>query len=260
MTASTSTCFLTRAALAIALLISLGAALPLPAANRLERDFRQPPPSAQPWAYGWWLDGAASREGITADFEAMKRQGISTVLLFDAGVGGTNAPKGQLFLSDGWRELFRHTLREADRLKIDVGVNLCSGWNACGTWVTPELAAKKLVWSQATVEGPREQAVSLSLPPATTNYYRDITVLALPLRDAGGVQITNLELKAGREYAVAPSCTKLADALAADHVKDQVMQFADRSGHGMIAMPVAPLDENRRFAGRPSEDRLLQVA
>jgi len=51
-------------------------------------------------------------------------------------------------MSEGWRELFRHTLREADRLKIEVGVNLCSGWNAGGTWVTPEQAAKKLVWSE----------------------------------------------------------------------------------------------------------------
>ena len=169
-----------------AVLLPCACALPLRGASQLERDFHQPPASAQPWAYWWWLDGAASREGITADLEAMKQQGISAVLLFDAGVGGTNAPKGQLFMSEGWRALFRHTLQEADRLKIDVGVNLCSGWNAGGTGVTPELAAKKLVWSEAEIEGPGQKVLSLSTPPHATNFYRDIIVLAMPLRDAGG--------------------------------------------------------------------------
>jgi hypothetical protein len=196
-----------QAASVAVILVLLVSVRPLQGVGRLERDFRQPPASTQPWAYWWWLDGAASREGITADLEAMKQQGISAVLLFDAGVGGPKAPKGQVFMSEGWRELFRHALREADRLKIEVGVNLCSGWNAGGTWVTPERAAKKLVWSQATVEGPGKKVLNLSTPPSTTNFYRDIAVLALPLRDAGGNQITNLELKAGREYAIAPSCS-----------------------------------------------------
>jgi hypothetical protein len=216
MPSSTSNSFAGKAALVAAVLVLLACALPLQGADRLERDFHQPPPACQPWAYWWWLDGAASREGITADLEAMKQLGISAVLLFDAGVGGPKAPKGQLFMSEGWRELFRHTLREADRLKIEVGVNLCSGWNAGGTWVTPEQAAKKLVWSQATVEGLGETVLSLSTPPAATNFYHDIAVLALPLRDAGGNQITNLELKAGRQYAVAPSCSQLADALTSE--------------------------------------------
>ena len=69
--------------------------------SALERAFVRPPRSAQPWAYWWWLDGAASRDGITADFEAMKQQGIAGVLLFDAGVGGTNAPKGPVFIERG---------------------------------------------------------------------------------------------------------------------------------------------------------------
>ena len=188
----------------------------LGAASRLEQEFRRPPPSSQPWAYWWWLDGAASREGITADLEAMKRQGISGVLLFDAGVGGPKAPKGRGFMSDGWRELYRHALREADRLKIDVGVNLCSGWNAGGTWVTPELAAKRLVWSQATAEGPGERMLILNPPPDGTNYYHDIAVLALPFRGSESNQIGNLELQAGREYLNAAARDPASALFAAD--------------------------------------------
>ena len=206
----------TQAALIAAILVSLAGALPLRGAGRLERDSRQPPASTWSWVYWWWLDGAASREGITADLEAMKQQGISGAPLFDAGIGGPKAPKGSIFMSEAWRDLFRHALREADRLKIEVGVNLCSGWNAGGTWVTPERAAKKLVWSQAIVEGPGEKAVTLATPPVTADYYRDIAVLALPLRGSETNQIANLELKAGRDYVNGATCAQLADAPASD--------------------------------------------
>ena len=39
------------------------------AAEDLERGFAQPPDSAKPWAYWWWLDSNASKEGITRDLE-----------------------------------------------------------------------------------------------------------------------------------------------------------------------------------------------
>jgi len=216
------------AAVALGAWLCAGAAAQGGDPAQLARGFRQPPDSARPWAYWWWLDSAASREGITADFQAMKQQGIAGVLLFDAGEGGTNAPKGPRFMSEGWRELFRHALREADRLGLEVGVNLCSGWNAGGTWVTPELAAKKLVWSQTAVDGPGEQSLSLPRPPATANFYRDIAVLALPLRGAPTNQIANLELKAGRQYAQAPSCNQLADTLASDELPGLLPEAACR--------------------------------
>ena len=37
---------------------------------------------------------------------------------------------------------------------IVLSVNLCSGWNAGGPWVTPEHAAKKIVGAATTVKGP----------------------------------------------------------------------------------------------------------
>ena len=177
-------------------------------AAALDRAFRDPPESARPWAYWWWLDGAASLEGITADLEAMKRQGIGGVLLFDAGEGGPDAPKGPVFMSEAWRELFSARPGRADRLGLKVGVNLCSGWNAGGTWVTPELAAKKLVWSETPLEGPGEKSMLLPAPGAGTNFYRDIAVLALPVPQdqaaPGSGMITNLEVKAGARIRQRP--------------------------------------------------------
>ena len=41
--------------------------------DELSSHFSTPPDSARPWVFWFWLDGNISREGITADLEAMKR-------------------------------------------------------------------------------------------------------------------------------------------------------------------------------------------
>src|SRR5512137_2954523 len=135
------------------------------AADGLAGGFADPPDGAKPWAYWWWLDSYATKEGITRDLEEMKRQGIAGVLLFDAGEG-KGSPVGPVFMSPAWRELFKHAIREADRLGIEVGVNICSGWDAGGTWVTPEYAAKRLVYAEATATGPNDVTLSLPQPVA----------------------------------------------------------------------------------------------
>ena len=158
----------------------------------LEKDFLAPPDSARPWTYWWWLDGASSKEGITKDLEEMKAQGIAGVILFDAGSGGPPAPKGTRFMSDSWRENFRHSVRECARLGIEMGVNLCSGWDAGGPWVTREDAIKALVLSETVAEGRRAWDATLpqprlkevygvmgaTKPPDQQDWYRDIAVLA----------------------------------------------------------------------------------
>jgi len=150
-------------------------------ADQLERGFSNPPAAAKPWAYWWWLDSFATKEGITKDLEEMRRQGIAGALVFDAGEG-RGSPVGPVFMSDAWRELFKHALREAARLKLDLSVNLCSGWDAGGTWVTPEHAAKSLVWSATTVRGPGAIDQALPQPAVTNDYYRDVAVVAFPDR------------------------------------------------------------------------------
>ncbi|MGQ9591157.1 MAG: glycosyl hydrolase, partial [Planctomycetota bacterium] len=169
------------------------------AGEALAAGFFDPPDSAKPWAYWWWLDGNASEEGIVRDLEEMRRQGISGFLLFDAGEG-KGSPVGPTFLSSPWRELFGFAVREAARLGFEMGVNLCSGWNAGGTWVTPEHAAKKIVWSEVAVEGPGKLELDLPQPPLTRGHYRDVAVLAIPRREREGrPAIQHLEVKSGRK-------------------------------------------------------------
>src|SRR5947208_771516 len=124
-------------------------------ADPLELAFQNPTDSSKAWACWWWLDGAVTRAGITADLESMQQQGLSGVLIYDAGFGGPSAPKGPPFMSSEWRENFRHAVAEAARLGLQVSVNLCSGWNAGGPWVTRDDAIKHFVWQETVIEGPR---------------------------------------------------------------------------------------------------------
>jgi hypothetical protein len=157
----------------------------------LEKEFVSPPDESKPWCYWWWLNGNASKEGITRDFEEMRKQGISGALLFDAGEAASVA-RGPAFMSTEWRELFKHAVREANRCGIVLTVNLCSGWNAGGPWVTPEHAAKMLVCTQSVVNGPGRVCVALPKPATAQDFYQDIAVLAAPIPDnaASGGKIT----------------------------------------------------------------------
>ena len=52
-------------------------------ADPLETSFRHPPDSARPWVYWFPLNGNLTKEGITADLEAMERVGIGGVLYME---------------------------------------------------------------------------------------------------------------------------------------------------------------------------------
>jgi len=54
--------------------------------------FARPPQSARPWVYWFPLDGNLSREGITADLEAMQRVGIGGVLYMETAQGTPTGP------------------------------------------------------------------------------------------------------------------------------------------------------------------------
>ena len=148
-------------------------------ADNLAAQFRHPPDSARPWVYWFWLDGNITREGITADLEAMKRVGIGGVLIMEVDQG---IPKGPVrFGSPQWRELFKHVVAEAGRLGLKVNMNNDAGWcGSGGPWIKPEHAMQKLVWTETAVEGPRRFEGPLPQPETVANFYRDAAVLAFP--------------------------------------------------------------------------------
>ena len=62
-------------------------------------------------------------------------------------------PAGPPFLGPESTRLIVHAIREADRLGLELGLVASSGWNAGGSWITPEHAGKGLYHSTTTVNG-----------------------------------------------------------------------------------------------------------
>ena len=162
------------------------------ATDDLAINFQTPPDSAKPWVYWWWLNGYVTKEGMTKDLEEMKRQGINGVLIFQGGTGQT--PNGVQFMSPEWHEMFRYALAEAKRLGMEVSANLCDSWDSGGPWITPELANKKLVYSEFQVDGGAKITSALPLPERVDNYYHDVAVVAV--REKPGRPITPAKVTA----------------------------------------------------------------
>ncbi len=152
--------------------------------------FAKPPDAAKPRVYWWWLNNLVSETGITHDLEQFKAKGIGGVLLFSAGKGAGPMPSGPDFMSPEWRELLKHALREADRLGLEVSINLCSGWDAGGPWITDDTACHMYVQSELVVKGPQVFSGMLPQPPGNVKGYHDVAVQALPKPDS--VEVTSI--------------------------------------------------------------------
>ncbi len=156
----------------------------LTAQNTIEQQFIAPQGDAKPWTFWYWMFGAASTDGITADMEAMKEVGLGGAYLMPIkGVhegpqyGGTAQQ-----LSPEWWRMINHTFKEAKRLDLKLGMHICDGFAlAGGPWNTPKESMQKVVWSDTIVKGGRLKDLILPQPESFEGYYEDITTFAIPL-------------------------------------------------------------------------------
>ncbi len=152
----------------------------------LVRGFTQPPPDARLRAYWWWLNGNVTVHSITRDLEEMKAKGFGGAVIFDADGssqdGNARVKHGPTFFSPEWRALYRHALREADRLGLEMSLNIQSGWNLGGPMVKAEDAPKKLVWTKTRAAGGARLKLNLARPKDKDGFYHDLFVLAIPVR------------------------------------------------------------------------------
>ncbi|WP_114938830.1 glycosyl hydrolase [Mucilaginibacter endophyticus] len=158
--------------------------------NSLEQRFLHPPESAKPWVFWYWMQGAVSREGITADLQAMKQAGIAGAYLMPI-KGPANPPfitPSINQLSPEWWAMVKFTMREADRIGVKLAMHDSDGFAlAGGPWITPELSMQKVVWSKVKLEGGKVYHDTLPVPKHYKNYYKDIEVLAYPSLPGEGI-------------------------------------------------------------------------
>ncbi|WP_053058463.1 glycosyl hydrolase [Pedobacter sp. BMA] len=151
--------------------------------------FAQQNENAKPWVFWYWVKGAASKTGITADLEAMKANGIGGAYLMTIqGPDKTpfyNPPAVQL--SSEWWKLVEFAMIEAKRLDLKLGMHVSDGFAlAGGPWITPDLSMQKVVWTKTNITN-GASAIKLAQPETKENYYQDIAVYAFPSPTGQGI-------------------------------------------------------------------------
>jgi hypothetical protein len=170
--------------------------------KQLVESFKNPPDSARPGVYWYFMDGNLSKEAMTVDLESMKAVGIGNLVFLEVNVG---VPRGPVdFLSEEWQELFTHAEHEAERLGIEITLGVGPGWSGSGgPWVKPEQSMLHLVASSVQLKGPGkykgtlpvpaprrpyfgERALTPELKEQWMDYYEDVFVLAFPTPESSG--------------------------------------------------------------------------
>ena len=178
----------------------------------LESGFVNPPYSARPGVYWYFMDGNLSREAITKDLEAMRSAGIGYVLFLEVNVG---VPRGPVdFLSDEWQDLFGHAMTECERLGISITLGVGPGWTGSGgPWVDAQQSMQHLVTASVEVSGAGKQIIHLPQPSPKRpffgegnftpevkqqweEFYEDVAVLAFP----AGATTIGADFVVGNEY------------------------------------------------------------
>lgn len=152
-------------------------------ADVIERTFLNPPESAKPWVFWYWMHGAVSKEGITADLEAMKEVGIGGAYLMTIKDTSSVIPFQPTVrqLTPEWWDMIKFAMQEAKRLKLKLAMHVSDGFAlAGGPWITPELSMQKLVWAKTYIKDGFKGQINLEQPGSYNGFYKDVAVLAYP--------------------------------------------------------------------------------
>jgi hypothetical protein len=124
--------------------------------------FNKPPEDANPGVLWMWMGSNVSREGITKDLEALKKEGFNSVTMSTladvtnpwAAVIGKSPTPQIIGWTEPWWKLVRFAADEAHRLNMKLGIFNCPGYEASGgPWITPELSMQEVCWSTKKVKG-----------------------------------------------------------------------------------------------------------
>jgi len=152
-----------------------GAAEGATAADALRAGFQSPPPAARPELFWDWMHDMVTKQGITHDLEAMKRNGFSGALIMlvgdvDAGFHPTHKmPNPVRCLSPEFFEHWKFAAEEAHRLGLTLVSQCGPGWcHSGGPWIKPAQAVQHLAFSEISVTGPLAKSAFLLQQPSSS--------------------------------------------------------------------------------------------
>ncbi len=148
--------------------------------------FKKPGKEHYPETWFHFIGGNVSKEGITADLEAIAAAGISGIQLFHGQFGGEwpgVSPQIKA-LSESWDDLIIWTAEECKRLGLKFTMQNCPGWSyAGGPWIEPENSMRHLVYSRTDTKDGNPIKTLLTTPqPSREEWrdYKDLFVIAFP--------------------------------------------------------------------------------
>ncbi|MDR1504942.1 MAG: hypothetical protein LBT43_21030 [Prevotella sp.] len=176
--------------------------------NSLANKFHSPSDEYRPHVWWHWLGSNFSKEGITKDLEAMKEAGIGGATIFNisSSVQESHFPMEnnpwpeQTFRSEAYWDALKHTVKEAKRLGLKIGLHGTPGYSTTGgPWIPEERGMKAIVSSKTIVQGGKIIDFDLPKPalPEFTGYdskyvidykpwkatkYWDLAVMAVPVK------------------------------------------------------------------------------
>ena len=237
-------------------------------ADELERGFAQPPHAAKPWVFWFWINGNISKEGITADLEALQRAGIGGLIWMEVS-GMAWAPDGKVTgCTPEWHECMQWAFHECGRLGLEFDLSVDFGYGSGGPHITPDRSMQKLYWSETEIAGGQKVNQLLPKPEVSRknltawlrpgasisakvveqvqkiDSYRDIAVVAIPAPSspqARDYRIPELNIKDGTSWLL-PRGDK-APKLPPDAVTppERVIDLTDHMGpDGRLAWDVPP--------------------
>jgi len=149
--------------------------------EELRTSFKTPPEDVKPWVYWYWINNHISREGVTKDLEAMAEVGIGAAFIGNIYLDDLpeGVPDGKVsMLSEEWRELTQHAIREGGRLGVDIGLFNSPGWSQSGgPWNDESNSMRYLNSKEFEVQGGKQVTLQLTTP---TDYFEDVSLLAFP--------------------------------------------------------------------------------
>lgn len=161
-----------------------------PSVADLKQQFQSPSGNAKSMVFWYWLQGAVTRRGITADLEAMKEAGLGGAYLMPI-KGPANPPvinPPVVQLTPEWWQMVTFAINESKRLNLQLAIHVSDGFAlAGGPWITPEMSMQKLVWTERKVEGGKQFSDTLQTPETIEGYYKDIVVFAYPSPEGAGI-------------------------------------------------------------------------
>lgn len=148
-----------------------------PAASPALAAFEDPPRSAAPSTFWYWVSDDISKQGLTKDLEAMQKIGIAEAYIGNVDTNPDHRGATQS-LSPEWWEALRYAMEEAARIGVNIGMFNSPGWSQSGgPWVKPEQSMRSLAVQEYRVS-PRS-GVPARLFPAHPDF-QPVRLLAYP--------------------------------------------------------------------------------